>query len=102
MKNIYLINQQDTELYKIGITKKDPKIRLKELQTGNGNLLVLIKYFVTEFDFKMERALHLCYRSKLYNSEWFLLTENDINEFEKNCMLYENNFKLIQESKNYI
>ena len=102
MRNIYLINQEDTSLYKIGPTKKDPKIRLKELQTGNGNPLLLIKFFVTEFDFKFERALHLYFKNKMYNSEWFNLTEEDVINFESTCNLYESNFKIIQNGKKFI
>lgn len=97
---IYLMQQYETNLYKIGITKKDPEKRLKELQTGNANELILIKTFETKFDFKMEASLHACYRMQRKNSEWFELNEQQINDFEKTCLLYESNFTILKKSNN--
>jgi hypothetical protein len=34
MKHVYLINIEDTNIYKIGFTKQSPKKRVKDLQTG--------------------------------------------------------------------
>ena len=51
MKWIYLIKAEleGIEYYKIGITKREPQKRLKELQTGNALQLELVKIFHTEF-----------------------------------------------------
>lgn len=85
MKSIYLAQQQDSNLYKIGITKKEPKKRIKELQTGNGNPLVLIESFKTKHDFKMETALHAHFNTKKREGEWFELSEEDVKNFASLC-----------------
>lgn len=98
LKTIYLINQSDTNLYKIGITKKDPLKRLKELQIGNGTTLVLIKTFPTAFNYQLEKALHKYYLSYQINSEWFEFTIDLVEKFEEVCSLLENNFKTLHTS----
>lgn len=100
MMNLYLLKQSTTNLYKIGITKKDPSIRIKELQTGNGNELILIKTFKTLFNFKLETAIHAYYRMNNINSEWFELSEEQIDSFESICKLYESNFTNLKKLGN--
>jgi len=100
-KNIYLIKQQDTSFYKIGFTKKDPIKRLKELQTGNGNELVLVKVFESYFSSKVERSLHLHFKNKSVNLEWFLLDENDLLEFDNLCIRYEESFKFLKDHNHF-
>jgi hypothetical protein len=97
---LYLLNQNTTNLYKIGVTKKDISKRIKELQTGNGNELVLIKYFETQFNFKFEAAIHAHYRLSKINSEWFKLTNEQIEEFDSVCQLLESNLLLLKNSGN--
>ena len=105
MKIIYLIQQDGTNNYKIGITKKEPNKRLEELQIGSGNVLVLIHSFKTKFGFKLETILHKHFESKKINSEWFLLEKDEIEEFKKICILQENNLEALKENpffnKNY-
>ena len=60
---VYLLKEDgDNVMYKIGVTKS-PKIedRIKKLQTGNGNRIVLIDYFLTNKPFKLEKMLHTKY-----------------------------------------
>lgn len=84
-KTIYLAKQSDSHLYKIGITKNKPKDRIKQLQTGNANPLILIETFVTSHDFKMETALHAHYMLKKKEGEWFDLTDEDVKNFRSLC-----------------
>jgi len=100
MKKIYLIQQSNTNLHKIGITKKDIHLRIKELQTGNANELLLRKEFQTNFNFKLETALHSYFDRKRISSEWFELLEEDVDNFLTICNNLESNFKLLKEYKN--
>lgn len=100
-KNIYLIKQQDTNFYKIGVTKKEPIKRLKELQTGNGNELILIKVFQSSFAYKVERSLHLHFKDKSVNLEWFLLEENDLLDFDNVCVQYEQSFQFLKDHNHF-
>jgi len=100
MKKIYLIQQNNTNLYKIGITKKDINERIKELQTGNANQLVTIHEFATKFGYKLERAIHCYFNSKKFSSEWFELSNEDINNFLNICSNLENNLKVLKQYDN--
>jgi predicted GIY-YIG superfamily endonuclease len=88
-KKIYLIQQENSSLYKIGITGKSAKDRLKELQIGNGNSLSILYEFETIHNFKLEKALHAHYRLKNVMPEWFELSSSEVKEFLNVCKRYE-------------
>lgn len=98
---IYLINQNDTSLYKIGISK-DIEKRLKSLQTGSGISLILMKSFLTTNSFKLESSLHAYYKLKKVNSEWFELTLEDVEGFLNVCEKQENNLNILKENNTYL
>jgi hypothetical protein len=90
---VYLINIERTDLYKIGITRVSPQKRLKSLQTGNPNKLVLVDYFETEIYTKIEAVMHRILKHKKYipedfenlMGEWFCLTFEDVRGFKQMC-----------------
>lgn len=96
--NIYLIQQKDTNFFKIGITKKDPQIRLKELRTGNPFSFDLIYSYPTKYNFLLENALHAHFKLKKINLEWFELDKDDVNSFLEVCKKIENNFKILEDN----
>jgi len=96
---VYLINQINTNLFKIGITKKNPLERLKELKIGNANELVLIVDFQTKHSFKLERSLHAYYSQYKISSEWFEL--NEIDDFLDVCEKLEKNLDLLKSNPFY-
>lgn len=96
--NIYLIQQLNTNYFKIGITKKKVEVRLKELQIGSGIELKLVHSFKTNFKFKLETALHKSYDHKKVNSEWFELDDLDVNDFLKLCLKTEQAFEDIKHN----
>ncbi|MDG1949876.1 MAG: GIY-YIG nuclease family protein, partial [bacterium] len=55
---VYLIRQGQSDLYKIGHTTKKPINRLKELQTGNPETLVLIDHFQSKYYKDIETLMH--------------------------------------------
>lgn len=97
---IYLLQQADTNLYKIGVTKKDVDVRIKELQIGNPSKLSLIESYKTKWDFKLENALHIHFKRHKVQSEWFELTEENVKEFLTLCEKYEKNFDVLKEFNN--
>jgi hypothetical protein len=88
---VYLIKESgDDFMCKVGVTTaKDVNTRLKKLQTGNGNKLILLKSFKSNNPFKLEKMLHNYYGNNREEGEWFLLGENEINEFESLCNKYQ-------------
>lgn len=102
---IYLINIHNTDLYKIGITKRSPEKRLKTLQTGNPYSLKLQTYYKTDIANKIEKYFHRIYKHKQYIrddfdslfGEWFLLKIDDVLNFIPMCEKIEKNIKLVND-----
>ena len=67
---IYAIQEAETKRVKIGISR-DPQMRLKQLQTGNSQELVLIASRKAENRFKDESLLHRENRDLRVRGEWF-------------------------------
>jgi hypothetical protein len=99
MKWIYLIKAEkdDIEYYKIGITKKDPELRLKQLQTGNALKLELICKFKSEYGNILENTLHRTFLIEKENGEWFSLSREQVLDFMNICNRIENNLKCVHE-----
>ena len=88
---VYLLKEDgDNVMYKIGVTKS-PKIedRIKKLQTGNGNRIVLIDCFLTNKPFKLEKMLHTKYSTSREEGEWFLMEKVDVESFAENCKKFQ-------------
>lgn len=69
--NIYLIGTAEPLAVKVGFTTKDPRARLKQLQTGNPTRLRLIGWYPgTQRD---ERELHERLAAYRISGEWFRL-----------------------------
>jgi hypothetical protein len=75
----FISEEQFNNKVKIGISK-NPEKRLKQLQTGNPNKLVII-HTIQSPDYKLlERTLHdICGDLRLVG-EWFELSESDLNK----------------------
>ena len=96
MKNIYLIKSESSideeDSYKIGITKKDPQKRLKQLQTGSKEQLELLYYYNSSIPNLLESTLHRQfeqYRTR-EKGEWFNLPIDEVNKFLETCKNTEN------------
>ena len=77
---IYIIENSDNH-YKIGYSK-NPKKRIKQLNTGNSTDLKIVKLYETKYDSKIEAYLKNYFKPKLIKGEWFELTLEDIDNIE--------------------
>jgi len=68
-----LVRSEETQLVKIGFTKKDPRTRLATLQCGSPLHLVLWAY--VEGSEALERAFHEAFSELRSHGEWFLLQD---------------------------
>jgi hypothetical protein len=81
---VYIIQQKDVpDLFKIGKTKRDPKRRLKELQTGNPTELVIVYTIQSKNMHKLESSLHKKYEHSRVHGEWFRLPLSAVEEIRK-------------------
>lgn len=99
-KYVYLIQSvvDDRNLFKIGISKKEPSKRLKQLQTGNPYKLVLIDSFLSNYANILESSLHRHYNIVNVINEWFELCDDDVENFTYLCNKYESNFDSLNEN----
>ena len=88
MGYVYLIEDRNSNTYKIGVTKGDPKKRLKKLQTGNSFELEIKYLYECEYPYRLETMLHTHYKLVNELNEWFAL-ENP-NEFLDKCAQLNN------------
>ena len=97
---VYLISSGQT--YKIGYTRRESKKRLKELKTANSNDLEVLFEFESKWASKIEANLHRKYKSNKIDGEWFNLTEQDVNDFLKECRKQHENFEMLNTENTYI
>lgn len=100
MGYVYLLHQFDTdglEKHKIGISKRDPNIRVKELATGNPNKITLLKYYASTNYLKIEKWMHRKYgylKTEAKN-EWRLLSDEQVMGFLDDCKEADDNFNFL-------
>lgn len=97
--SVYLIKKENSNQYKIGVSK-NPEKRLKALETASSENLILLLEFHSEYAYKVEKALHRKYKQFNSNREWFNIENLNINEFVSACTLFDSNFKCLKENNN--
>ena len=103
MGYLYLIlegNSHGEELHKIGITKNDPNIRVKQLQTGNPNEVSLLYTYESENYKKVEKWMHRKYTNNktLANNEWFNLEDEQVMSFISDCKEADKTISFLMEN----
>ena len=99
MRYVYLIRNQESGTYKLGVSKH-PEQRVKELQTGNDDDIVLIESFQSKYPTKVETALHNKYAPNRKRGEWFnLYLENELT-FKSDCVKIEENIEYLLKNGN--
>ena len=106
MGYVYLLCQVDAvgqETFKIGISKNDPAIRLKNLQTGNPNKISVLKQYESENYKNVEKLLHRKYHANktLADNEWFSLSNEDVNYFIFECEKANNMIIFLKENNHF-
>jgi hypothetical protein len=105
MGYVYLLLQIDfdgNESYKIGITKNEPNLRLKQLQTGNPNKISLHRKYETKNYLKVERWLHRKYQTKTEaKNEWFQLEDKHVFSFLDDCKKADDVIQFLLENNEF-
>lgn len=79
------------EVYKIGLTKNEITERKRNLETGNPNNLTLIHTYPCSISPKyLEARLHKRFNFDRIKGEWFILSNEDVKDFNNNCTILEN------------
>ena len=90
MGYVYLLLMVDgsgNESHKIGVTKRDVKIRISELQTGNPNKISLLRKYESKNYLKVERWLHRKHSGSKTEAknEWRVLADEFVFSFISDC-----------------
>ena len=93
---VYLLT--DGEFFKIGVTRGSIEKRIKKLQTGNPDNIVIVNYHLTEYPFKLESVLHARHAYQRINNEWFNLSLNDVKNFKQECEKIDQMFDKIKDN----
>jgi len=103
MGYVYLLLQTDIdghESHKIGISKNEPNLRIKQLQTGNPNNISLLKRYYSKNYLKVEQWLHRKYSNQTTEAknEWRILTDEQVFSFIDDCKEADENIKFLLEN----
>ena len=90
MGYVYLLlstSPDNIESHKIGITKNDPILRCKQLQTGNPNKISLLRKYESKNYLKVERWLHRKHSGSKTEAknEWRVLADEFVFSFISDC-----------------
>lgn len=104
MRYVYLIQLEGTDVYKIGFSK-NPKQRIKSLQTANPYKLVLIDLYKTKRYTQIEKNLHRRFASYKVDEdeyklqgEFFQLNVKTVNDFKEVCEKIDINLQVIEDN----
>lgn len=97
MGYVYLLSEwsKNDQHYKIGVTKGSVEARIKNLQTGNSNEIVLVQKYQTPNFNKVERWLHRVFRECRLEGEWFDLTDEQVRSFLTEAKKADNTINLL-------
>lgn len=97
------VDKQGNELFKIGISKNDPNLRLKQLQTGNPNKIDVLRCYESINYKKVEQWLHAAYsrQKTLAANEWFSLTNEQVLNFLADCKKADENISFLLEHNHF-
>lgn len=106
MGYVYLILEIDkdgNERHKIGITKNNPEKRVKQLQTGNSNVIRLLQIYESSNYKKVEQWLHNRFSNHKTeaNNEWFFLSDEQIFGFQDTCKKLDETIQLLLKENHF-
>ena len=99
MESIYLIKSTGDSHYKIGVSK-NPKNRVKQLQTGNSSPIELVCEYETKRAYKIEKILHRRFSYAHKNGEWYDLSVMEESNFLDECAKIDNNITILENAGN--
>lgn len=84
---VYLLEEYRNEecAFKIGFTTKPIEERVKSMQTGNSDEIIVCHTVHTEHYLKLEKLLHNFYCPSHKRGEWFSITDEEALNFKNIC-----------------
>lgn len=106
MGYVYLlleIDRGNNESYKIGVSRRDPIKRVKELQTGNPNTISVARMYQSDNYLKVEKWLHkkYGYLKTEANNEWRMLEDDHVFSFIDDCEKADDLITFLQKNNQF-
>lgn len=101
MPYVYLITKESQNVYKIGFTKKNPMRRLKQLQTGNDEVLTIVKQYESSNAKQIENVWHRTLKHIKKHGEWFELDIDSVVNFVDTCKKIDNSLQFMSKHNSY-
>jgi hypothetical protein len=103
---VYLILEIDKdghERHKLGITKNNPEKRVKQLSTGNSDVIRLLQTYESPNYKKVEQWLHSRFscNKTAANNEWFHLTDEQVLGFQDICKKVDETINLLLKENHF-
>lgn len=97
------VDEEGLETYKIGVTKNNPELRVKQLQTGNPNKISVVNSYETPNYLKVEQWIHRKYfNSKtLARNEWRNLTNDEVMSFLIDCEKANETISVLKKTNHF-
>lgn len=95
---VYLIEDENNQVYKIGASRNNALKRMKQLQTGNANELKLIFEYCCNYPYRLETILHRKFSHKKVHNEWYSLSLDEVYNFEKTCQEVDNIIEVMKDN----
>ena len=95
---VYLIADENNQVYKIGASHNSALKRMKQLQTGNANELKVVTKYYCNYPYRLESMLHNRFSHKKVLNEWYSLSIDDVLNFEKTCQEIDNIIEVMKDN----
>jgi hypothetical protein len=99
MNEIYLIQKLTDSTFKIGVSK-NPKRRIKSVQTGNEGKLKIFCTYPSEYAYKIEKTLHRLYSHCKCEGEWYNISLVEAYDFNNMCKKIEESIIFLKNNDN--
>lgn len=99
MRKIYIIQQEGTDLYKIGFTRKKVSERIQQLQTGSANKLLEVFELETKFAPTIEKAVQRFRTINRMNGEWFTFDYDELRKVQEDIKSTHRNLQFLEDNK---
>lgn len=95
---VYLIADENNQVYKIGASRSSALKRMKQLQTGNANELKVVTKYYCNYPYRLESILHNRFSHKKVLNEWYSLSIDEVLNFEKTCQELDNIIEIMKDN----
>jgi hypothetical protein len=94
------VDKEGCERHKIGFSKNHPDKRVKQLSTGNSNIITTLSFYESNNYKMIEGRLHKLFSSQKTeaDNEWFNLTNEQVSSFKNTCSKLDENISFLLEN----